>query len=369
MDAGPSKAVPETGSIPAVDVIIPVRNRPHLVQICLDSVRAQSLQPNAVIVVDDGSTDATPAVLADYASRWSRLRVIRSEHRGAAHARNIGLAACQAQFVAFLDSDDVWHPDKLKRQMALFVGQPQIGLVHCACFQIDGRGERLRDAPAFAPSKRGHVFEEMINTFYHLAGSASAIVTRRDLAMSVGGFDESLLHVEDQDLWLKLARISQVDFVPDALVGLRSHSGNRFAQTRSDPTCACVFAKAGGVEQMDPHTDEHAIVQAFRRDAFVINRARPFRLIFHFRFYQQLKRSDLPLARRLFPNFFSYLRCMYTGWTYPTAIFILGPDPPSYTYRQVKFAVATKLILRHWLLLRVAQVLGKFRGIDPWPGR
>ena len=104
-------------SMPPVDVIIPVRNRPRLIQTCLDSVRAQTLQPSAVIVVDDGSTDETPAVLAEYASGWSRLHVIRSEHGGAAQARNIGVAACQAPFVAFLDSDDVWHPEKLERQM------------------------------------------------------------------------------------------------------------------------------------------------------------------------------------------------------------------------------------------------------------
>ena len=84
---------------PAVlDVIIPVHNRPRLIQTCLDSVRAQSLQPDTVIVVDDGSTDETPAVLAQYARGWTRLRMIRSDNQGPAHARNLGLAASQARF-------------------------------------------------------------------------------------------------------------------------------------------------------------------------------------------------------------------------------------------------------------------------------
>ena len=351
-EADQSSAGSEIGPLPAVDVIIPVRNRPELVQICLDSVRAQSLQPNAVIVVDDGSTDDTAAVVADYAHRWPRLHLVRSKHRGAAHARNIGLAACKAPFIAFLDSDDVWHPNKLQRQMALFNGRPEVGLVHCGCVAIDERGERLRDAAVLAPSKRGQLFEEMINTFYHLVGSASAIVTRRDLAISVGGFDESLLHIEDQDMWLKLARISQVDFVPDPLVGIQVHKGNHFAQTiRSDPALA-LLQKLAVWSKWINHADEH-ILQAFRREAFSVNQVRPFRLIFHFRFYQRLKNSEWPLARRLFPDFFSYLRHVFS---------VLHPGK---VYRQVKFTVATKLILRYKTLLRLAHILGKFRGIDP----
>ena len=294
-------------SMPPVDVIIPVRNRPRLVQTCLDSVRAQTLQPSAVIVVDDGSTDETPAVLADYASRWSRLHVIRSEHGGAARARNIGVAACQAPFVAFLDSDDVWHPDKLERQLALFARRPEVGLVHCAFFLIDESGERVRAAP-ISPSKRGYVFEEMINTLYHLAGSASAVVTRRHLVIRVGCFDESLLHVEDQDMWLKLARISQVDFVPDALLSVRRHAGNRFHQRlESDPALALLQKIAVWNKWID-HADEDAVVQAFRGEAFAFNKAKLFRLLSHFRFYARLKHSELALARRLFPNFVSYLR-------------------------------------------------------------
>jgi glycosyltransferase involved in cell wall biosynthesis len=103
-----------------VDVLIPVRNGARFLSACLDSVFAQSSPVRAVIVVDDGSTDETPRVLAVYAACRPNLQVIRSVARGVSHARNLALQASEAPFVAFLDSDDVWHPDKLARQMPLF---------------------------------------------------------------------------------------------------------------------------------------------------------------------------------------------------------------------------------------------------------
>ena len=329
-----------------LDVIIPVHNRPHLIRTCLDSVRAQSLQPDTVIVIDDGSTDETPTVLTEYARGWTRLRVIRSDHRGPAHARNVGVAASQARFIAFLDSDDVWQPAKLERQIALFAGRPELGVVHCACFQIDETGERLAGAPVFAPSKRGQIFEAMINTLYHLAGSASGVVARRELVMSVGGFDESLLHAEDQDLWLKLARISMVDYVPEALVGVRIHSGSRFAaRSRSDPALA-LLQQIRVWSKWIHLTDEAALLQSFRRKTFFINRSSPFRLSFHYRAYLELKKSDMALARHLFPNFRTYLRYM------------IATDAAAGTLHQwTKFAIAAKLIL----FKQLANTVGKFR--------
>lgn len=304
-----AEGVPNSKSeIAAVDVIIPVRNRPHLIRLCLDSVKAQSLQPNTVIVVDDGSTDDTPGVLAEYARRWNKLRVISSEHRGPARARNTGLAASQAPLVAFLDSDDLWHPAKLERQVALFTGHSEVGMVHCACYRIDETGEK-RDATIFVPSKRGQIFETMINTLYHLSGSASAVVARRDLVMQVGGFDEGLFGVEDQDLWLRLARIALVDYVPEPLVGLRVHRESRSAARRGNPALAILHQTAVW-EKWAHLTDEALLLQAFRRKAFAVNRASPFRLIHHFRVYRQLKTSQIALAMRLFPSFGSYLRCM-----------------------------------------------------------
>ena len=120
------------GSLIDVDVVIPVRDGARFLPACLDSVRVQSYAPRTIIVVDDGSSDGTPAILADYARRDPRFTIIRSAPVGVSHARNLGLKASLASYVAFLDADDVWDPTKLECQIGLFTDErPQLGFVHC----------------------------------------------------------------------------------------------------------------------------------------------------------------------------------------------------------------------------------------------
>ena len=181
----------------AVDVVIPVRNGERFIEACLDSVRAQVLQPNAVIVVDDGSMDRTLLILTTYQQRWEKLQVIRSDPRGVSHARNLGLAACTAPYVAFLDSDDVWLPEKLKRQMSLLQeSSPKVGFVHCALVQIDAFGKPLPNGRVYSPTKRGNVLQAMLSEFYHILGP-STVVARRELVLELGAFDETLTIGED----------------------------------------------------------------------------------------------------------------------------------------------------------------------------
>src|SRR5260370_40769359 len=92
-----------------VDVVIPVRNGARYIACCLDSIMAQTMPARATIVVDDGSTDDTAAIVEGYMGRWPALQLVRTRKRGLPHARNTGMANSQAPFVAFLDTDDVWE--------------------------------------------------------------------------------------------------------------------------------------------------------------------------------------------------------------------------------------------------------------------
>ena len=286
----------------AVDVVIPVRDGARYLRQCLDSVFAQTLPARTVIITDDGSVDETPDILADYAARRPNLRVIRSEARGVSHARNLALQKSGAPFVAFLDSDDIWHPDKLARQMALFAAQrPEIGFVHCAYFCIDALGHRVATR-VVAPRKRGDVFADLLRG-YGVAGSASAVVARRALVTAAGGFDESLFHGEDWDLWLRMAKLSHLDFVPEELTGVRIHARGTQSRLGADGPEVFLLERLRILDKwVDRVPDNAAIVDACRIEAVRVAIKNMLRFPGRSGLLRRLQRSDVRLARQLFPT-------------------------------------------------------------------
>ncbi|MBV8753422.1 MAG: glycosyltransferase [Hyphomicrobiales bacterium] len=210
-----------TGVEPSsVDVVIPVRDGARYLPDCLDSVMAQTRPAHIAVVVDDGSTDATPDILADYQRRWPALEVVRTEKRGLPHARNTGIARCRAPFIAFLDSDDVWAANKLERQLPVFAAG--IGFVYCG-YRLINQDGRPGSRNVIAPTLRGHVLAALLTGGNLISGSGSSVVVRAPLLERAGGFDESLSFAEDWDLWLRLSELSEVDFVPEPLVAIRLH--------------------------------------------------------------------------------------------------------------------------------------------------
>jgi glycosyltransferase involved in cell wall biosynthesis len=112
--------------LPLVSCIVPVSNGERYLREALDSILAQTYRPTEIIVADDGSTDTTPAVATCYGDR---IRYVKQDNAGAPTARNRGLRLARGEFVAFLDSDDLWHPEKLERQMRRFEARPELD--HC----------------------------------------------------------------------------------------------------------------------------------------------------------------------------------------------------------------------------------------------
>jgi glycosyltransferase involved in cell wall biosynthesis len=168
-------------------VIIPAYNSAATLDLAIESAAAQTIPPAEIIVVDDGSTDDTAAV----ASRHSPLvRLIRQANAGAGAARNTGVRASSGEWIAFLDADDTWLPEKLERQLTMTV-DPAVGVIHA-------RGPLARyPAPPYV------TFE---NLWEHNLIMCSSVVVRRTAFEGVGGFDESLkTGCEDHNLWLRLA--------------------------------------------------------------------------------------------------------------------------------------------------------------------
>jgi len=211
----------------SVDVIIPAFNAASYLRETVDSVARQTVLPRCVIVVDDGSGDDTwqvlQAMVKDFPVGW--LQPVRLERNvGVSAARNAGIERARADYVAFLDSDDIWEPSKLERQMeAIRAAGPAVGVFYCDYRQIDEAGHLL-NIPRYKLNAaiRGDV-RQSLHDFNSIAGSGSAVVIRRELFERVGLFDTSLGAAEDWDMWVRLAQAAHFDYVDEALVRVRRH--------------------------------------------------------------------------------------------------------------------------------------------------
>jgi glycosyltransferase involved in cell wall biosynthesis len=199
--------------MPAVAVVIPVRDRAAMVVEAIASVAAQTVRDFALVVVDDGSTDdsaaAAEAALADLPTG---SRVLRQSAAGVAAARNAGAAAIDSAWVAFLDSDDLWEPTKLATQMAWLDERP--------AYRIAQTGERWIDQGRHRNPRAWHRKEEHLfpRCLERCLVSPSAVMIRHDLYDALGGFDPAFTLCEDYELWLRIALREPVGLVEAPLV-------------------------------------------------------------------------------------------------------------------------------------------------------
>ena len=193
--------MPKPPEFADVSVVIPAYGAAATIGRALASVAAQTVKPRQAIVVDDGSPDGTAEAARACAGTMAGidLTVLRQENKGAGAARNRALAEAGATYVAFLDADDEWLPEKLERSLARFDGPDKILVAHDVTFVEDGT-EWLQDCARhfLAP---GDAYVALFRKGY--IGTCT-VVARRDAVLAVGGFDEGLATAQDFDLWLKL---------------------------------------------------------------------------------------------------------------------------------------------------------------------
>ena len=199
---------------PLITCVVAVYNGDPYLADALDSILAQSYRPIDVLAVDDGSTDGTPDVLA----RYQGVRVLRQPNAGPAAARNRALEHARGEFVAFLDADDLWHPDKLAIQMARFDARPELGMSvtmvqNFWAPELREEEARFRDHRLARPA----------------AGySTVALLARRTVFDTVGPFDTSWQHVHDTEWFVRAGDAGiVVELVPDVLVSRRLHARSR----------------------------------------------------------------------------------------------------------------------------------------------
>ncbi len=191
----------QTAGAPRVSVVIPTHNRAALVVRAIRSVLAQTVSDVEVIVVDDASPDDTPAAVAQIDDpRLKFVRLAKNGHQ--AHAANVGIAQARGEFVAFLDDDDEWLPNKLEAQLARLSEVPDASAVYCRCFVQTSEG--LRPPRPRAGLPEGDITDSLLRR--SIVMTPSAYLVRRSVLLEVGGFDESIVHTLDIDLWLRMSQ-------------------------------------------------------------------------------------------------------------------------------------------------------------------
>jgi len=210
--------------MPQVSVIVPTYNQAPFVAATVESALAQTYPNVEIIVVDDGSTDDTQAVLATYRDR---IHYLYQENRGLAAARNAGFLASHGDYVHFLDSDDLIPPDKLARHVAILEAEPGFGLVYSAWQQVNADGTEILGQ--LRPNRQGHLLKELLRRDFFFFPSAA--VLRRACLERVGLFDESLRWGEDADMWLRLARAGYAfGYLDQPLLQYRIHAQSMTAR-------------------------------------------------------------------------------------------------------------------------------------------
>jgi glycosyltransferase involved in cell wall biosynthesis len=198
---------------PMTSVIIPTFNRAAFLREAIDSVLAQNEQNLELLIVDDGSTDDTRKLVAQYGNL---VQYYFQQNRGVSAARNLGIRHAAGKFIAFLDSDDLWLPQKLSRQLQWMAAHPEIMLCYTDEIWIR-RGVRVNQRNIHA-KYGGWIYPYCLP---RCLISPSSVLMRRELFDAAGLFDDALPVCEDYDLWLRVTSQFEVGFIPEPLIAKR----------------------------------------------------------------------------------------------------------------------------------------------------
>ncbi len=208
---------------PLVSVIIATYNRADLVAKAVESALNQTYKNIEIVVVDDGSTDNTRQALRQYEGRIEYIYQERSER---SKARNVGFRHSSGDFIAFLDSDDLWLPTKIEKQVQVLNEKPDVGVIYADAQFIDRSGDTYDGEICLDVLKRMRqdFYEDLMTD--NIVGSPSAVLVRRECLVKAGLFDESMNACEDLDLWIRLARHCRFHKIELPLLQFRIHTGN-----------------------------------------------------------------------------------------------------------------------------------------------
>lgn len=220
---------------PLVSIVIPVHNAERHLAHALDSALRQTYRPIEIIAVDDGSTDRSPEILAQYVARHgSQITHLRQSNMGAAAARNAALAAARGEYIAFLDADDLWAPNKLEVQIAVLEARADVHLIASRWRVLQTEQEAsVFDQPAdlngcLDRDAQGRVEQPWIynDLLLDCVVHTTTVVMRRKLLQEIGSFDTTLRRGQDYDYWLRASRVTPIPRLEAQLSAYRLHATN-----------------------------------------------------------------------------------------------------------------------------------------------
>lgn len=232
---------------PAISVAMSVYNGERFLPLALESVLGQSFGDFELLVLDDGSTDRSPDIIREYAGVDSRVRPVIRENRGLVASLNQLLAMAQAPLVARMDADDICHPDRFAKQVAFLADHPDYGVVGSWSEDIGEHGEAHVRSGADHPL----VHEDMLAAIEQGEQLIChpAVMYRRDVVLSVGGYHAAFRHCEDLDLWLRLSGVTHMGNIPERLLRYRRYPDQVSARHSTEQQIGSVIARLAWEER------------------------------------------------------------------------------------------------------------------------
>jgi glycosyltransferase involved in cell wall biosynthesis len=210
--------------MPRVSILLTCYNHSRYLPEALGGILAQTFKDYEIVAVDDGSTDGTREWLQ--AQEVPIQCIFNETNLGTYASLNVALARARGEFIAILNDDDLWAPEKLERQIRLFEEHPQVGLVHTDGSFIDGEGKPMEGSPLGFEFPRTETGDVLLSLIYQNKIIASAALVRRECFDRLGGFNEAYFGSGDWEMWLRIAEEYEIGFVPEPLTFYRVHGEN-----------------------------------------------------------------------------------------------------------------------------------------------
>ncbi|MBE7446933.1 MAG: glycosyltransferase [Planctomycetia bacterium] len=215
-----------TDTTPLVSVILPTYNCANFLPASIGSILSQTYHSYEIIVIDDGSTDNTKEVLVPFIQRITYINL--EQNKGLPAARNVGIRSAQGKYIAFIDADDLWMPEKLQTDIEYFGKYPDAGMVYSLHTNIDAEGCVL-DGALKKRLPAGNIFNQLFSEQNFII--ASSVIVRKEVFETTGLFDEQLFNCQDWDMWLRIAFYFKVAGINKPLVKYR-HNPHSLSKNR-----------------------------------------------------------------------------------------------------------------------------------------